>query len=327
MKKPNILIPVTAILIILFMGVVQAQTKLAQTGYQFLSIGQDSRAEAMGGAFTTVEGASSAMFYNPAGLARIESQFDLSLNYFEFIADIKHASLSLAFNPLDGQYGVFGLSIQSVDYGDIEGTIVASNPVGYLDTEIMNPRALMVGFGYGKLLSEKFSVGGNIKFVTQQLGKSLIPGEGVKKNLTDVLAFDFGTVYHTGFRSLAFGMSVRNFSKEIKYEREGFQLPLVFKIGFSVNAFDFVLDDLEDQSLQLVFDAGHPRSQSEFINFGGEYRYRDFFSLRIGYTSAQDEYGMGYGFGVSQYGLQIDYGYTPFGVFDSVHRFSVKFAY
>ena len=57
-------------------------------------------------------------------------------------------------------------------------------------------------------------------------------------------------------------MSVRNFSQEIKFEEEGFQLPLTFKIGLSINALDFTSLNPEDHALLVVLDAVHPRSYS-----------------------------------------------------------------
>ena len=47
-------------------------------------------------------------------------------------------------------------------------------------------------------------------------------------------------IYKTGFKSLNLGMSIRNFSEEIKYIEEGFQLPLTFRIGASIDALDFM---------------------------------------------------------------------------------------
>lgn len=52
-----------------------SQDKLAQTGMQFLSVGTDARAVAMGEAFTTIEGRSSSLFYNPACMARTSNTF------------------------------------------------------------------------------------------------------------------------------------------------------------------------------------------------------------------------------------------------------------
>ncbi|MBD3289138.1 PorV/PorQ family protein [candidate division KSB1 bacterium] len=303
-----------------------AQKKLAQTGFQFLSVGADARAAALGDAFTTIEGNSGALFYNPAGIARTNKFVDLSANYTDWIADIKHYAFSMTLSPQNGKYGVFGLTVMAVDYGDIQGTMVWGNSQGYIDTEIFQPRAFAIGIGYGRSLTDKFSVGGQIKQVAQDLGKSVVPDEETKNNVASAIAFDFGTIYRTGFKSLTFGMSVRNFSDEVKFEKEGFQLPLTFKVGWSADMLDFFYDDHEEHSFVFSMDAAHPRSYPEYLAFGGEYTFIDMFALRVGYVSNQDEYGTTLGFGFNTFGLQIDYGYTPFGIFDSVHRFTFHFA-
>lgn len=305
------------------------QEKLAQTGFQFLSVGTDARATAMAEAFTTIEGTPMALFYNPAGMARLDNFMEFSANHMQWLADINYFTGSLAVNPAHGKYGVFGLSFMFVDYGSLIGTVVAQNEQGFIETGDISPSSVVLGFGYARPLTDRFSVGGQIKYVNQSLGEPYVPqtdSTQVKTNFSsNVIAFDFGTLYKTGFKSLSFGMSIRNFSQEIKYEREDFELPLTFKIGFSIDAFDFWGNSPESQKFLLSFDAVNPRAFQEFFAIGGEYQLMDILFLRAGYAYAQDDYGMTAGFGIRTFNLNLDYSYTPFDVFDDVHRFSVKF--
>ncbi|RMH60353.1 MAG: DUF3308 domain-containing protein [Calditrichaeota bacterium] len=308
-------------------GKLQAQTKLAQTGFQFLSVGQSARAVALGEAFTTMSGTANDLFYNPAGIAEIKHTVDVNVNLFTWIADIRHASMAATFTPSNGEYGVFGVSFQSVDYGDLEGTMVWTNAQGYIETGTFNPRATAIGFSYARTLTDRFSVGGQIKLVGQYLGNSSLPSGVTKENTANVLAMDFGTIYKTGFKSLVFGMSVRNFSQEIKYEVESFQLPLTFRIGLAMNAGDFFLEDDANQELWVSIDASHPRSYDEYLNFGLEYNFRQLFFVRTGYITNQSENSVSFGFGVSQFGFTVDYAYQPFGVFGAINRFSAGFSF
>lgn len=164
---------------------IQAQTKLAQTGFQFLSVGQSARAVALGEAYTTISGTANDVFYNPAGLATIHHTVDVSVNLFNWIADIRHASMAATFTPANGEYGVFGISFQSVDYGDLEGTMVWNNAQGYVETGTFNPRATAVGLSYARALTDRFSVGGHIKLVGQYLGNSSLPS-GVTLSLIHI---------------------------------------------------------------------------------------------------------------------------------------------
>lgn len=308
----------------------QENNKLAQTGFQFLSVDADARSSALASAMTAVEMQSSSLFFNPAGMANMNNFIHFALSKNNWIADINHNTISLAVNPARGRFGVFGFSVQSVDYGDLIGTQVADTPQGYVETGNYSPSAFAAGVGYAKALTDRFSVGGQIKYAHQYLGESSIPLPDslltkVKNELAPP-AFDFGTLFKTGFKSLAFGMSIRNFSQEIEYDQEGFQLPLVFTMGISMNLFDWLDSSDPKQTAIFSIDASHFRSHPEQVKIGLDYTFIDFLALRIGYTLNNDEDGMTYGFGLSQFGLNLDYAYTPFGVFDNVQRFTLRFS-
>ncbi len=312
--------------------------KLAQTGFQFLSVGTNARASALAEAFTTYEGSSISLFHNPAGLARMNTTFDFIANQMNWIADIKYYSASAAFNYKEGKYGVVGVSFLYVDYGKFEWTRVAPDlPSGYEDIDAgwAMPNAYAIGIGYAKEFSDKFSVGGQVKYVHQKLGTSEVPvyegntltGKELKDYAMGVLAFDFGTLYKTGFKSLAFGMSIRNFAQEVKYEKESFQLPLTFRIGIGMNVMDFFPSWNKNNSLNITIDAVHPRSFPEYIAVGGEYSFRNMLFLRAGYVSTQDDYNYSVGAGVRKFGFAFDYSYTPFSTFKDVNRFTLQFAF
>jgi hypothetical protein len=347
MKTKSIKIETSLALIILLILlqsqiIFSQQQKLAQTGMKFLNMSLDARTSAFGDAITSLETNSSAMFYNPASMARLGGIADITLGSTKFIAEINYYNAAVAFAPFDGDYGIFGLSFVSVDYGDFLGTVRANNQQGYVDVGTFSPTAMAFGIGYAKALSEKFSVGANVKYVRQSLGLSVIndlvvdPFQGyisgtTEENKLDVLAFDFGVIYKTGFKSLNIGMSVRNFAREVKYKQEGFQLPLIFQIGASFNFADLMEIDQNEHSLLLTVDANHPRDYPEQILIGGEYTFMNIISLRAGYSAPNDERNFSAGVGLKKdiggLDLAVDYCYTPFGIFNSVHRISLNFAY
>ncbi len=314
----------------------QEFVKIAQTGFQFLSVSSDAKASALAEAATSLPMGSASLFFNPAGMAELQKTFDLSFSMNRWIADIRHNTVSAAFSPAKGRYGVFGLTLQSVDYGDIIWTTVANNEKGFIDSEdpgfvggIGSLGAGGIGIGYARALSDRFSVGGQIKWVHQQLGASVVPtGDTLttKKNELAPWAVDFGTLYKTGFKSLQFGMSVRNFSKEIRYAQEGFQLPLVFTLGISMDLFDLLPERGINHSAVLSIDAAHDRSHREQLFFGLDYTLLEVLSLRLGYALGNDENNVAFGIGVSYFGIVFDYAYTPFGVFDAVQRVSARFS-
>jgi long-subunit fatty acid transport protein len=260
----------------------------------------------------------------------MNNYFDLGASTLTYIADIKYYAGSLALNPFGMQYGILGFTFMAVDYGEFIGTIVDSdpeNPKGFIETGTFKPSALAIGVGYAIQLSDRFSVGAHVRYVHQALGSNLLDDDSYVDNKVNAISFDFGTLYQTGIKSLAFGMSVRNFSQEVKYQVEGFQLPLTFKLGISMNAMDLIDPETDLHSLLVAVDAVHNRDYPEQVNFGFDYTFNKMFSVRAGYMFNNDEHGFTAGFGVQQFGLGIDYGYTPFGVFDDVHRLTIRYSY
>jgi len=314
--------------------------KIAQTGFQFLSVTADARASGMGEAMTTIQGHSSSLFFNPAGMARSKNLLEVNFSQNTWIADINYNAVSVSMAPANGRYGVIGLSMQSVDYGEVQGTMVWANDQGFIDTEIFTPSAFSIGVGYARSLSDRFSIGGQVKTAYQYLGQSVVPETDttltVEKNTLSTMAYDFGTIYETGWHEFAFGMSVRNFSQEIKYQSEGFQLPLTFQIGASLNLLDFsalkflALPGTKTPSLLVSVDAIHPRSFSERMNIGLEYNLFDLLYLRYGKLINYDERSSAYGFGlaksIGKRFITIDYAYTHFGVLGFVQKLSIQIA-
>ena len=309
--------------------------KLAQTGMKFLSLSTDARGGALGDAMTSLEANSSAMFFNTATMARMKNTADVAVNRTNWIAGIHYFSASAAFAPFNGDYGIIGVFFTSVDYGDdFYGTILAENEQGFEETGKLSPSAYAVGVGYARALTDKFSIGGNVKLVGQNLGTSVIDiaddGSRLDKDYKkSVLAFDFGLLYRTGYKSLVFGMCLRNFSQEVKYEQESFQLPLTFKVGVSMNIFDLTSIDPGTHSLLLAVDAVQPRDYKQQLSIGAEYGLMQKFFLRAGVLFPNDNYAFNAGVGFRQpvggTVIGVDYAYTPFQKFDSVHRFSIHF--
>lgn len=343
MKRIGLISATTILVCGLCASSASGQAKLAQTGFNFLSVGTDARATAMGEAFTTIEGSSAALFYNPAGLAGISSFVDLSINQMKWIADIKYLSGSVAVSPFGGRYGVIGVSFMAIDYGDFHFTQVAQNEQGYRNLDDWpSPNAYVIGVGYGRALSDQFSVGGQVKYAHQDLGQSIVPvyttvlnpSGGTRQDTTEelrdysvgTLAFDFGTLYKTGLKSLAFGVSIRNFAQEISYERENFQLPLSFKIGISMNMMDLVPGIGEDHSFFVALDAVHPRSYQEYLSIGGEYVFINTIAMRIGYVTQHVDYDLTAGIGLQKAGIAVDYSFMPHRIFNTIHRLSLRFA-
>jgi len=300
----------------------------AQTGFKFLSVSPDARAAGMADAYSSQRVASAAMFYNPATMAYFTRKVDVSAGQVKWIADVDYNMGSVAYST---DWGVFGLTLVAVDYGNFEETIRADNAQGFLDIGTYSPSAWAIGLGYARAITDRFSVGANLRFAKQDLGSGAISyagGAATRKDFDQGSTIvDFGVLYWTGYKSLNFAISSRNFSRENTYSEESFELPLTFRLGLSMDLIDLTSMDKNTHALLLAVDTERPRDFDGQIKIGAEYTIMKTLSLRAGYVFPTDEQGisLGAGFGreLENFAVRVDYAYTDFGVFDGVNRLSL----
>jgi len=316
--------------------VAEAQKKRAQTTMKFLSAPLGARATGMGDAMTAIEGNSQSIFYNPAGAAFQSSLVDVSFGNVSWIADIDYSYAAMTIAPRNGLYGVVGFSFMSVDYGNFTETIRNSSERGYEEIGTFNPNGLALGLSYARAISSQFSVGANIRYVDLNLVNAAVARAGDdlvrQKFENQTYTVDFGVLFKTGFKSLNFAMSLRNYSEEVTYIQDTQELPLTFRIGLAMNVLDFTDLNPEMHKLLVSVDANRPRDYYEQLMIGAEYGFMDRLYLRGGYVFPTDEQGISAGVGVnlpfaSRYGIRADYSHTAFGVFSSVNRISVQLSF
>ena len=315
--------------------------KRGQAGMKFLTTSVDARAAALGSAITAeTEGSSVSLFYNPASMAGMPGTFHVGFGQTDFIAGFGYNNLSLAFRPSRANYGVFGLSLMNVDYGEFFQTIRAENAEGFEELGTYSPQAFAVGLGYARSLTDRFSIGAHVKYVGQDLGSHVTrrseAGDLTSRDYAaNTFAVDFGLLYRTGFRSMVIAMSTRNFSQELSYVRENFELPLSFQIGVAMDVFDLVGSASSMHALNLKVDATRPRDFSEHFKFGTEYVFAPVetasLALRAGLGQDAEEEGIslgaGLGYDMGSFRAAIDYAYTDFGVFGSLNRFALQIGF
>jgi hypothetical protein len=310
--------------------------KTAQSTMNFLLVSTSPKASAMGEAFSSVGIGVESIFYNPAGLSHLEKQFEITVSYSQWIADINYLSGAVGWNLYD--YGVVGIHLMTVDYGVINGTSLISEaerdlyPIGYKDNgQVSNVAAYSAGLSYAKAISREFSVGGTVKLAGQNLGKSLLEA-GMKNNNALKLVFDAGVKYITDFKGFMFGMSIRNFSSDLKREEIDEQLPLLFALGGAINLMEVINEEIaSDNNLIFAVDFLHQNNYSERVNMGVEYEFLKMVSLRGGYQTNRDlaswSAGVGFNTSVSDYNVEVNYSYSKFEIFDYINRLSVLISF
>ncbi len=308
-----------------------------QTSMNFLLIPVSARASGMGNSFTALSKGIESVFYNPAGLTEMDTKTEFFFSSTKWFADINYLAGAVAYNA--DNYGSFALSFVYVDYGTIQGASLipnsqaGSDPLGYtLTGDIKNVGAYSFGLSYVKKISDKFSMGGTMKYVGQQLGQSTGIDGNTSNNNENKLAFDLGVKFFPGIESLRLGMSMRNFSTFVKYHSFSSPLPIMFAVGLGMNVMDVINKDIANEhSLMVSGEFLHPNNYTDRMNFGLEYTFKDIFSLRTGYQTNNDILSWSGGLGVKQslggVIFNVDYSYSKTKIFNGINRFSIRIAY
>lgn len=306
--------------------------KEAQAGFRFLENPVSAEAIGRGGVGVTMMRNASALFWNPAGIAWLESGVDVGFHYTVGFADIDQMSAAVASNL--GSIGVVGLSITRMDYGTFYLTRRANNEQGYDETGEFTPQALAVGLAYGRAMSDRFTFGVQAKLVHQDLGDAWIAPfeDGVASDPTlksysmTVPAVDVGASYDFQAYGLTFGAAFQNVSYEVRYEEEQFPLPFNVRFSMTVEPITFMRSETPYHNVTLGAETWKGRDFGSKMQFGAEYSFMDQFFVRAGYMGGYSERGMTLGAGFHRFDFRFDYAYQQMGVLGNIHALSLAYA-
>lgn len=311
-------------------------SKRGTTGAPFLSIGQGSRSMGMGSAFVAVVDDPSALYWNPAGITKINGS-GFFVDHTEWLADIKYNFLALTYNL--GDFGAIGMSFTTSDIGDMKVTTV-NEPTGNGETFSATDAAFSIAWAIQ--LTDNFSIGFNPKFISQSIWKMS----------SSAIAIDMGIQYITPFDGMILAMAISNFGTKMELQgnstlvvydpdptssgnngsipanlqTDEWDLPLNFRVGV---AYDPI--KIDNHRVLIALDALHVSDNYESVNVGCEYVFNDLFSLRGGYKSLflkDSEESFSLGAGIKQYllgniAISFDYAYQDFGRLNNVQKFSL----
>ncbi len=305
-----------------------AQSKTGTSGSVFLKISLIPRASGMGGAYVAVANDASSVFWNPAGLAHLNTK-SVFASYTNWIAQTLAPAFTYAM-PLSGRgiLGIFASGLQSSGFQEVkiypDGTIEETGKTfGYT--------AVQTGLSYAQFLTDRFATGVNLKIISESYG----PYSSAKS-----FALDAGTVFYTGLRSLRVAMSLQNLGPDMQptgeydlYLMQGqdlvtekrtfraYKLPMTFRIGLAME-----LIDQPTQRLTVSVEGANANDTDETISVGMEFQYLGMFMLRAGYAFNKSEGGFGFGVGFHTSKLFLDYSFSDFGALPDIHRIGVNFS-
>lgn len=326
----------------------QTPTRVGTTTANFLEYGFGPAGCAMGDAYVSMANDLSSVYWNPAGLANM-LQSEAMFTQQPWIVDI-NTSLAAA-GVVIPRVGTIALSLISADYGEMDVTTLAMQE-GTGEKFSVNDAAMFLS--YGRKLATWFSFGLSTKYITSS----------IMHTKASAFAMDLGVLINTHFFSpdgkrengLNIGMSVSNYGTRMKYDgvdlvnpidilpdEEGnfrdvpgqfrlqeWELPLIFRIGISVNP---IVTDRH--KLTISIDGLHPNNNAESVNSGVQYMFKvstvSKVFLRAGYKALfleDSQYGLSLGGGIILHvfgnkALKVDYAVRDIGILGNVNSYSI----
>jgi hypothetical protein len=300
----------------------------------------------MGGASLATTSGVDALHWNPAGLGRLEGGAEGLITTMAYIADIRlnYGAIGINF----GGFGVLGLSVRTLDFGDILLT-TNSDPEG-VGGRFFSPTFITVGMTYSRAFTDAITAGATVKLISEKMARA--EGSGV--------AFDFGVQYHqlAGIRGLHLGVAMKNLGPQMSFGGEGlnvravapsgdapeqyyrvrpaeYELPTSVELGltyqrnltdnvtWSVNG-AFANNNLGLDGYRVGAEAMFKSGSVNFFGRGG---------IETSPTEADDEniFGPTAGFGIyyktESVDLTLDYAFRSVDFFDSNQMFTLKFGF
>lgn len=305
--------------------------KFAKYAGEFLSIGVGARALGMGGAFTSVANDVTAGYWNPAGLAELSNTHLILMHDERFAGIVNYDYIGLALKPVS--LFSFAFSIIRVGVDDIPYTnnaFLDNNGNGIFDPDIDRLDPEKISFisssdwimitSFARSINEKFSFGGNVKFIYRKIGENSGIGIG----------FDIGIKYK--FSGFTIGAILKDATSTLIAWDTGRNELVTPSIIAGISREFEILWGKFIPSVDLItrFEGRNKTSMlgTDFVsldlNLGGEYTFKEKISIRSGFTENKE---LTLGAGLKLNRLDVDYSFAKFNSeLGNTHRISLKFS-
>lgn len=278
---------------------------MGTSGASFLKIGPGARPTGMGEAFTGVADDIHAIYWNPAGLAKLKHP-ELTGMHMQWFQNVDYEFAAFAYPTKER--GTWGFAVTNLHTDDIERRTEDTDAA--IDTFGSSDNAYWLSYAYP--VTSRLSVGANAKYIRLSL-------DSVHAS---AFAVDGGLTYDTDWHHARFGASVQNMGSNVKFLTESDPLPLAMRLGASVQPIE--------TKLLLSSDIIIPRDHEMGLALGGEYKRPISktvgFAARTGYRTDTDVTGFA---GVSAGGgldvgrASFDFAWVPFGDLGNSYRYSM----
>jgi hypothetical protein len=304
-------------------------------GFPLLEDGVGVRAAAMGEAFTGLCDDATALYWNPAGLARL-NRYELTATHQQWFLDTRdeYVGGTILASP-------FTLGISAL-YSGNPGIVFYDEHNNPIDTVTTHSGYATIGAGYK--LERQLSLGLAVKGLYDNLqvehatglcgDVGLLAGPfPLGSPLPDprplnpdprVPTPDPRPLPPAPFGLLSFGLAVQNIGPDIRYGDATYPLPLAIRTGAA----------WQWRDLKVASDFVLGKDRPPEFHIGAEYLFYKIAALRAGFRTGPQDMGtlgalsgLSLGCGIFYHNLVLEYAFVPNGALGDVHRFGLRMAF
>jgi len=320
--------------------------RIGTAGAQELLIPVGARTTALGASSMVFATGAEAIYWNPAGLGRMNGNVDAMLSSMNYMADI--SVVYGAIGVKTGDFGSLGFSIKSINFGNIPVT-TADFPDGTGET--YSPVFITMGATYSKALTDRIAIGVTANLVTER----------ILQLSASTVAMNFGIQYQNlAIQGLNLGIAVKNIGPGMQFGGSNLlvnadattgirgtqqyaiqaataDLPSMIEIGLGYTK---KFDEKNGVSIGGAFRNNN--YQDDEYNLGAEYEFNNLLFVRGGYTfepqsvkdiAGQNSYPFDYTLGagvhapVGDVDISVDYAYQHVKYFSGNNVFTLRLGF
>ncbi len=294
-----------------------------------------------GSSLSTVSGLE-ALYWNPAGLARMGGNLNVFVSHMSYLGDIGVDYAAFGFD-LAGE-GTIGFDVKSLGIGQINVT-TEDQPDGTGETT--SPTFLTLGASFARKVSDKISMGVTAHVIVEKMASVSATG----------VAFNGGVQYSGlgGIDGLSVGVAIKNIGPSLRFDGSGLlrsvqvsdvnqtnstlkiqaaagDLPSTIEIGLG-----YRMPVLEGDQLDFTTTFQNNNYSDDEYKLGVEYGYRGLLFLRAGYSFSSKDQGADYIYGptagagvqstVGSARISFNYGYRFVQYFGGNNLFDLAFEF
>ncbi len=286
-------------ILLIILSIMPAQASTCYEGAEgaYLRWGAGARDLAMGKAFVAISDNAASVYWNPAGLTRIQGAEFTGL-FAPLLKDTNYSFLSFV-HPTE-EFGAFGIGMVVLSSGNFEGR----NNRGQKTGEFKEMQRCII-LSHGRKLSRKLSLGANAKIITEDIGSYSDTGIGID-----------GAMLFELKNYLSLGLNIQNIvPPKLHLMSDDETFPLIARVGSAFKAFN--------NNLILGLDVEKLPSQGYETHLGAEcWLKHKSLALRMGLDNT--ELTSGVGISLENYNIDYSLSHQNLGFF---HRLSFTYLF